>query len=90
MYIKCENCKELFYIRPGDFKNKKYKCCSYECGFKNKKRIVLMGNESPNWKGSKIKYAGLHAWVRKLLPKPKPFKLYLLKLTAKKILWLNY
>lgn len=68
MIIKCEVCKKEYYIRPSDYKRGR-RCCSRKCGFK--KRKVLKGKEHPNWKFDKVGYSGLHAYIRKLLKKPK-------------------
>jgi hypothetical protein len=65
MIINCEVCKKEFYIRPGDFKLKKYSCCSRECSFKNPKRKFTIGEISGNWKGENAGYTAIHHWVRK-------------------------
>lgn len=56
----------------------KYNFCS--CGNKKvsisktckkclRKRYIGKGN--PNWKGNRVKYAGVHAWIKNHLKKPK-------------------
>jgi len=64
MYIKCEHCGKDFYIRPGDYKKGKYKCCSRKCSFKNKNRKKITGKNHHNWKGELAGYAAIHIFVR--------------------------
>jgi len=68
MIIKCQICNKEFYIRPSDYKRNR-RCCSSKCGCI--RRIVLIGKDSPNWKGDNVGYAGVHAYVRRLKKKPR-------------------
>ena len=39
--------------------------------FKKNLSIKRIAKNNPNWKGNKVKYSGIHAWITRRLPKPK-------------------
>ena len=44
---------------------------SKSCGcLKIENRSKLRGEKNPQWKGDKVGYPGIHAWIRKYLPRP--------------------
>ncbi len=64
-YTMCYICKEIFK-HPGW---EKRLLCSFACNL-----IYLKGKvneKNPLWKGDKVGYIALHAWVKKRLIKPK-------------------
>lgn len=63
MIVKC-NCGKEFYMRPSDYKRGR-RHCSRSCSVKYKN--ILRGNESPNWKGNNVGYAGVHAYIKKYM-----------------------
>lgn len=48
----------------------------------------IFGAKSPHWKGDKVKYAGLHAWIRRHLGTPS-FCEHCKTTTAKRFEWAN-
>ena len=57
-FQKCKICSKEFRV----FSSRKRFFCSRECmgqSFRSRR-----GNNNPNWKGNKVKYQGLHKWVR--------------------------
>lgn len=73
--IPCDNCKKLKKVYPSEqIKYKKHFCC-HKCliqwMIKNKNKLFKFGNRHHNWKGNKVGYAGVHAWIKKYLPKTK-------------------
>lgn len=72
---ECQTCRYLIVRKRGvysDIQWEKIKFCSRECFGKEHSR-AMTGRKipHPNWAGDKVKYAGLHIRIKKLLPKPK-------------------
>jgi len=49
--LNCEVCGKIFDVPPNRKSTAKY--CSREC-FNKSKKVILMGEKNPNWKGGKI------------------------------------
>ena len=76
---KCEKCGKTFYVFR--YRAKIARFCSMQCtrgkSISKKTRLKLSksmtgrkglsGADHPLWKGSKVKYAALHEWIRKRL-----------------------
>ncbi len=65
---KCYTCKKEFLVSPYYIKQGR-KFCSLRCFYIFKKTINKNENNY-NWKGDKVGYVGLHAWIRRILGKP--------------------
>ncbi len=67
---KCVHCKEEFH-RPDDYSHKMWadrKFCSNSCDV-DYRSLNLSAND-PKWKGEKVGYRQLHAWVTKHKGRP--------------------
>lgn len=61
--IKCKICKNQFKVFPSEIKYRKVQYCSVKCRIKGSKGL-LSGNKNPMWKGDKVSYTGIHAWLK--------------------------
>lgn len=65
----CLKCNIAFYKRPCEVKRGETKFCSRQCYDQHGSRINK-GERHHNWKGDKVGYKELHAWVARWLGKP--------------------
>mgnify|MGYP001609406349 CR=1 FL=1 len=90
IYIKCLICKKKLYCEPWEQKKGK-KYCSQKCmGLSKRGRTINLGSNNGQWKGHRVGYEALHAWIKKRLNKPqvcwdcnKPKKLDLANISQK-------
>lgn len=73
--LVCQICKKIFsrQISPLQINNGRGKYCSKQCAVKGTGNLRKCDNSGSNhylWKGDDVGYMGVHAWVRKRLPKP--------------------
>lgn len=66
----CPFCNEIFYEWRSQ---QKITCGKKECHSKQlskvKKGIINVAENNPKWKGNKVKYGGLHDWIKRHKPK---------------------
>lgn len=76
---KCVHCDREFKAKK-EFKRRKQKYCSLECYRKEwvlsirpkiKVHEGLSGSLNPSWKGDKVGYYGIHAWLYRERGKPR-------------------
>ena len=67
----CIICEAGFNTTLTEVKRGGGNCCSRECWYKHFNVIVKKDKHSPNWKGDKVRKAGLHNWVERHKGKPR-------------------
>lgn len=87
--IICKSCQSVFFRKP--YLKRIY--CSQKCQndivlSAGRKKINNKGSNSYAWKGEKVSYFGLHAWVSRELGKPSVCE-FCGTTTAKKYEWAN-
>lgn len=64
---KCLICKNVFekYISKSELNKGKGKFCSRQCFHIYFGKKFMKGSKNPLWKGSRITYSGIHAWIQR-------------------------
>lgn len=60
----CKKCETEFFSYPSQ-RTGQLKFCSRQC-----QTSYFSSERSVNWKGDAVGYAALHAWIKKIFPKP--------------------
>lgn len=87
IWVRCMVCRKDFPIHPYRITTARF--CSRPCVSLWIAR-TFASEKSPNWKGDKVSYTGLHQWVKRHLGSPKQCEFCgKLKTTSKSIQWAN-
>jgi hypothetical protein len=74
-FKECMVCNKKKYYKPFKIKTQKYFFCSKKCMSKLSSKITkenaLRGEKHHNWSGDKVKYQGLHTWIKRYKKKVK-------------------
>ena len=66
----CTECKKDFLAMTSEVNRGGALTCTRRCYYDRLRRIIKRGEDSPNWKGDAVGYAGLHDWVKRHLGRP--------------------